>query len=70
MEVLVTAGIRFYRPGGGAFGHLAEPPRSVFEPQGSLSAENSQRVQLINAFRRYGYLEAQLDPLGLQNVEK
>ncbi|EGT60314.1 hypothetical protein CAEBREN_31394 [Caenorhabditis brenneri] len=37
---------------------------------GGLTPESAQRVHLINAFRRYGYLEAQLDPLGLRNVEK
>ncbi|EPB71732.1 dehydrogenase E1 component [Ancylostoma ceylanicum] len=31
-----------------------------------MRPEDSQRVHLINAFRRYGYLQAQLDPLGLQ----
>ncbi|EFP05533.1 hypothetical protein CRE_27065 [Caenorhabditis remanei] len=61
---------RFYRPGHGVFGHLPDPPKRVFESQGGLTPENAQRVHLINAFRRYGYLEAQLDPLGLRNVEK
>uniref|UniRef100_A0A1I7TP62 Glycogen debranching enzyme n=1 Tax=Caenorhabditis tropicalis TaxID=1561998 RepID=A0A1I7TP62_9PELO len=60
---------RFYRPGHGVFGHLPDPPKRVFESQGGLTPESAQRVHLINAFRRYGYLEAQLDPLGLRNVE-
>lgn len=60
---------RFYRPGHGVFGHLPDPPKRVFENQGGLTPENAQRVHLINAFRRYGYLEADLDPLGLRKVE-
>ncbi|VDM63997.1 unnamed protein product [Angiostrongylus costaricensis] len=31
-----------------------------------MRPEDSQRVHLINAFRRYGYLQAELDPLGLR----
>ncbi|CAI5453125.1 unnamed protein product [Caenorhabditis angaria] len=65
-----TNGQRFYRPGHGVFGHLPDPPKKVFESQGGLTPETAQRVHLINAFRRYGYLEAQLDPLGLKQVEK
>lgn len=30
-----------------------------------MRSEDSQRVHLINAFRRYGYLQADLDPLAL-----
>ncbi|VDM76255.1 unnamed protein product [Strongylus vulgaris] len=57
---------RAYRAGATEFGHLPDPPRSAFLPEGSMRPEDSQRVHLINAFRRYGYLQAELDPLGLQ----
>ncbi|RCN50690.1 putative oxoglutarate dehydrogenase, E1 component [Ancylostoma caninum] len=48
------------------FGHLPDPPKTAFLSEGGMRPEDSQRVHLINAFRRYGYLQAQLDPLGLQ----
>ncbi|KAK6754672.1 hypothetical protein RB195_013575 [Necator americanus] len=57
---------RAYHAGATEFGHLPDPPKSAFLPEGSMRPEDSQRVHLINAFRRYGYLQAQLDPLGLQ----
>ncbi|PAV69017.1 hypothetical protein WR25_13925 isoform B [Diploscapter pachys] len=57
---------RFYRPGADEFGHLPDPPKSSFEPTGSITDENCRNVHLINAYRRYGYLQADLDPLGLE----
>ncbi|KAK6054458.1 hypothetical protein COOONC_08035 [Cooperia oncophora] len=48
------------------FGHLPDPPKGAFVPEGGMRPEDSQRIHLINAFRRYGYLQAELDPLGLQ----
>ncbi|KAL6740878.1 hypothetical protein Aduo_014186 [Ancylostoma duodenale] len=57
---------RAYRAGATEFGHLPDPPKGAFLPEGGMRPEDSQRVHLINAFRRYGYLQAQLDPLGLQ----
>ncbi|CAB3396917.1 unnamed protein product [Caenorhabditis bovis] len=56
-------------PGHGVFGHLPDPPKRVVDLTGGVTADNAQRVHLINAFRRYGYLEAQLDPLDLRQVE-
>ncbi|XGW03964.1 hypothetical protein V3C99_015252 [Haemonchus contortus] len=57
---------RAYRAGPNEFGHLPDPPKSAFIPESEMRPEDSQRVHLINAFRRYGYLQADLDPLGLQ----
>ncbi|EYB99038.1 hypothetical protein Y032_0126g1364 [Ancylostoma ceylanicum] len=57
---------RAYRAGATEFGHLPDPPKRAFLSEGGMRPEDSQRVHLINAFRRYGYLQAQLDPLGLQ----
>ncbi|CAJ0581966.1 unnamed protein product, partial [Mesorhabditis spiculigera] len=56
---------RSYHAGVGVFGHLPEPPKSTFEPTAGMSPEQAQRIHLINAYRRYGYLRADLDPLGL-----
>ncbi|CAJ0592057.1 unnamed protein product [Cylicocyclus nassatus] len=57
---------RTYRAGATEFGHLPDPPKSAFLSEGCIRPEDSQRVHLINAFRRYGYLQAELDPLRLQ----
>ncbi|KAK6054460.1 hypothetical protein COOONC_08037 [Cooperia oncophora] len=57
---------RAYRMGPTEFGHLPDPPKGAFVPEGGMRPEDSQRIHLINAFRRYGYLQAELDPLGLQ----
>ncbi|KAJ1369664.1 hypothetical protein KIN20_031176 [Parelaphostrongylus tenuis] len=59
------ASYRAYRAGPNQFGYLPDPPKSGFVPDGGMRPEDSQRVHLINAFRRYGYLQAELDPLGL-----
>ncbi|CAJ0937685.1 unnamed protein product, partial [Mesorhabditis belari] len=62
---LLFKSLRFYRPGVGEFGHLPDPPKSSFESSGSVTPDQAQTVHLINAYRRYGYLKADLDPLGL-----
>uniref|UniRef100_A0A1I7XLZ5 RRM domain-containing protein n=1 Tax=Heterorhabditis bacteriophora TaxID=37862 RepID=A0A1I7XLZ5_HETBA len=53
-----------YRANEKEFGYIPDPPKN-FKPEGSMRTEDSQRIHLINAFRRYGYLQAQLDPLGI-----
>ncbi|CAI4222752.1 unnamed protein product [Auanema sp. JU1783] len=58
--------LRSYHAGGYQYGHLPDPPKSSFIPEGGMSLEDSQRVHLINAYRRYGYLQAELDPLGIK----
>uniref|UniRef100_A0A0K0DHB6 Transket_pyr domain-containing protein n=1 Tax=Angiostrongylus cantonensis TaxID=6313 RepID=A0A0K0DHB6_ANGCA len=60
------ASCRSFRAGPNQFGHLPDPPKSGLVTEGGVRPEDSQRVHLINAFRRYGYLQAELDPLGLR----
>ncbi|KAF8386657.1 ogdh-2, partial [Pristionchus pacificus] len=62
---LVRISSRGYRPGKDQYGWLPDPPKSAWTPQGEMNGETAQRVHLVNAFRRFGYLEAELDPLGL-----
>ncbi|KAK0410283.1 hypothetical protein QR680_005042 [Steinernema hermaphroditum] len=58
-------GRRLYHSHNGVFGFV-ESRASAFEPNLSgMTPEESQRAHLINAFRRYGYMNAQLDPLNL-----
>ena len=48
--------------------HSAKTPKAAKKPgTGSVAngARNEQRERVFDAFRRWGYLEATLDPLGL-----
>ncbi|KAK5981612.1 hypothetical protein GCK32_007340 [Trichostrongylus colubriformis] len=65
-QTTLRISFRAYRMGPSEFGHLPDPPKSAFILESGMRPEDSQRVHLINAFRRYGYLQAELDPLGLQ----
>uniref|UniRef100_A0AC34GWS8 Transketolase-like pyrimidine-binding domain-containing protein n=1 Tax=Panagrolaimus sp. ES5 TaxID=591445 RepID=A0AC34GWS8_9BILA len=56
----------FYHSDSTTFGFVPER-RSTFDPYVSknITPEESQKLHLINAYRRYGYLKANLDPLKL-----
>jgi 2-oxoglutarate dehydrogenase E1 component len=46
----------------------AKPPRTGKEPSAvgpAKAADNQERERIFDAFRRWGYLEASLDPLGM-----
>uniref|UniRef100_A0AC35FBU2 Transketolase-like pyrimidine-binding domain-containing protein n=1 Tax=Panagrolaimus sp. PS1159 TaxID=55785 RepID=A0AC35FBU2_9BILA len=56
----------FYHSDSTTFGFVPER-RSTFDPyvSNNITPEESQKLHLINAYRRYGYLKANLDPLNL-----
>src|ERR1041384_3966415 len=48
--------------------HPAKAPKGVKKPSASApakAADNQERERIFEAFRRWGYLEANLDPLGM-----
>ncbi|TKR61085.1 hypothetical protein L596_028245 [Steinernema carpocapsae] len=63
-----ATGRRFYHSHNGVFGFV-ESRVSAFQPSTSgMTPEESQRAHLINAYRRYGYMKANLDPLKLNKT--
>ena len=55
----------FYHSDASTFGFVPDR-RSTFDPfVNPITPEEAQRLHLINAYRRYGYLKANLDPLKL-----
>ncbi|CEF63085.1 Probable 2-oxoglutarate dehydrogenase E1 component DHKTD1 homolog, mitochondrial [Strongyloides ratti] len=60
----------FYNCKNGVFGCLPEK-ENIIEPLSlplkTMSPEEAQRLHLINAFRRYGYLKADINPLKVKS---
>lgn len=72
-KVLALRGVRAYLEGETVYGFriprkLQLPPYSAEEI--ANRKENANLLRMVSSFRTYGHLEADLDPLGLQNRGK
>lgn len=65
-----TQTYRGYHSDESTFGFVPKR-KSTFDPfVNPITPQEAQRLHLINAYRRHGYLKANLDPLNLTKVSK